>query len=181
MRIIDPDKRRAGEQVAGMNVRIQPDVGPFVGRESELGRLLALLDRVIHGDCAVALLAGEPGIGKTRLAEEVARSASERGVRAFWGRCHDDAGAPSYWPWIQIIRAYGDERSPDRLRSELGAGAPAIARLVPELSEILGEQPEPPQLESEQARFYLFDRIAAFFRAAAETRPLLFVLDDLHW
>ncbi|HZQ38231.1 MAG TPA: LuxR C-terminal-related transcriptional regulator, partial [Dehalococcoidia bacterium] len=63
----------------------------------------------------------------------------------------------------------------------LGVGAPAIVRLVPELAEIVGGQPEPPQLEAEQARFYLFDRIIAFFRAAAEARPLVLVLDDLHW
>src|SRR5581483_9028849 len=164
-----------------MVLQIHPGTGPFVGRESELGRILPLLDRVMHGDCAVVVLAGEPGIGKTRLAEEVARVAAERDMRVLWGRCYEDDGAPSYWPWIQIIRAYSQERNPDRLRTELGVGAPAIVRLVPELAEIVGGQPEPPQLEAEQARFYLFDRIIAFFRAAAEARPLVLVLDDLHW
>jgi predicted ATPase len=154
---------------------------PFVGREAELGALTADLDAAVGGRGGVVLLAGEPGIGKTRLAEELAAQATARGVLVLWGRCWEGEGAPAFWPWVQLVRAYVRAADPAGLRRDMGAGAAAIAQLVPALRERLPDLPTLPPTEPEAARFRLFDSLASFLRAAAAWRPLLLVLDDLHW
>jgi DNA-binding CsgD family transcriptional regulator len=154
---------------------------PFVGREVELAALTADLDAAAAGRGGVVLLAGEPGIGKTRLAEELAAQATARGARVLWGRCWEGEGTPAFWPWVQLVRAYIQASDPAVLRREMGAGAADIAQLVPALRERLPELPTPPPTEPEAARFRLFDSLTTFLRAAAGRRPLLLVLDDLHW
>jgi eukaryotic-like serine/threonine-protein kinase len=78
---------------------------PFVGREAELAALTADLEAAAGGRGGVVLVAGEPGIGKTRLAEELATQATARGALVLWGRCWEGEGAPAFWPWIQVVRA----------------------------------------------------------------------------
>ena len=82
-----------------------PDSDPFVGRESELAELTAALDDAQSGRGRIAMLVGEPGIGKTRTAEALAQIAAKRGFTTLWGRCPEQRGAPPYWPWIQIVRS----------------------------------------------------------------------------
>jgi predicted ATPase len=155
---------------------------PFVGRAGELAALVADLGAAAAGRGGVVLLAGEPGIGKTRLAEELAAQASARGALMLWGRCWEGEGAPAFWPWVQVVRAYVQEAGdPAALRQDMGAGAADIAQLVPAIRERLPELPLPPPVEPAAARFRLFDSLAGFLRAAAAWRPLLLVLDDLHW
>ena len=127
------------------------------------------------------LLGGEPGIGKTRLAEELAAKATERGALVLWGRCWEGEGAPAFWPWVQVVRAYVEAADPVVLRRDMGAGAADIAQVVPAVHDHLPDLPTPPPVEPEAARFRLFDSLAEFLRAAATRRPLLLVLDDLHW
>jgi tetratricopeptide (TPR) repeat protein len=125
------------------------------------------------------LLVGEPGIGKTRTAEELARRAARRGVRTFWGRSHEGANFPSYWPWIELLRAWAAEvgLAPADGRQL----APAeLAQLVPELREALA-QPAGAEIDGEEARFRLFDTVAGFWRRESSAQPMLLVLDDLHW
>jgi eukaryotic-like serine/threonine-protein kinase len=98
-----------------------------------------------------------------------------------WGRCWEGEGAPAFWPWIQVVRAYMDGSDPAALRQDMGAGAADIAQLVPIIHERLPELPTPPPTEPDAARFRLFDSLSGFLRAAAGRRPLLLVLDDLHW
>ena len=81
------------------------------------------------------LISGEPGIGKTRCAEALADVAEDQGALVLWGRCHEEAGAPPYWPWVQILRAYVEASSLDEVRLNMGAAANDIAALVPELLE----------------------------------------------
>src|SRR5882724_5669282 len=131
--------------------------GPvFVGRQRELAELRAGLEDAVGGRGRFFLVVGEAGIGKTRLAEELAREATERGGVALWGRCWEGAGAPPYWPWIQLLRACART-----VRAEpphvLGAGAASLARLVPELDQRFGDGSSPSTSpHSEHARFYLF-------------------------
>src|SRR5688572_12762609 len=104
----------------------------FVGRSEELGELLSGLEDAIAARGRVFLLAGEPGIGKTRLADEVARRAREKGAEVHWGRCWEAGGAPAYWPWIQIMRALVREAAladDDARRSEWTS----LAALVPDV------------------------------------------------
>ena len=78
----------------------------FVGRERELRTLLDALDAALAGRGSLFLIGGEPGIGKSRLADELASHARARGVLVLWGRGWEDAGAPPFWPWVQALRSY---------------------------------------------------------------------------
>src|SRR5580698_5993903 len=156
---------------------------PFVGRARELAALTTDLDAAVSGRGRVVLVAGEPGIGKTRLAEELAPRATARGAAVLWGRCWEGAGAPAFWPWVQIVRRYVQVQAgdPTSLRHDLGFGAAEIAQLVPAVHDCVPDLPTPPPLEPEAARFRLFDSLTGFLRTAAARRPLLLLLDDLHW
>jgi class 3 adenylate cyclase len=155
--------------------------GTFVGRDRELGELRAALERALASEGRVAMVSGEPGIGKTRLAEELDTYAQLRGVRVLRGACHEGEGAPAFWPWVQVIRSYVHERAPAELLADMGPGAAAIAQIVSVVRERLPELPELPTLEPAQARFRLFDSVTSFLRSAAVRSPMLILLDDLQW
>src|SRR6059036_1097626 len=105
----------------------------FVGRHDELEELRAGLEGAATGRGRFFLVVGEAGIGKTRLAEELAREAAQRTGVALWGRCWEGGGAPPYWPWVQVIRAYLRSIQTERLHGVVGAGAAYLVQLVPEL------------------------------------------------
>ncbi|MFQ6030122.1 MAG: serine/threonine-protein kinase PknK, partial [Dehalococcoidia bacterium] len=156
--------------------------GVFVGRQREMGELKAALEDALSGRGRLVTLVGEPGIGKTRTAQELATYAGLRGGQVLWGRCYEEQGMPPYWPWVQAIRSYVREHDPEQLRSEMGAGAADIAEVVSDVKERLPGLSPPPQLDSpEQARFRLFDSITAFLKSASQKQPLVLALDDLHW
>ena len=152
----------------------------LVGRDDELGELLAGLDEAAAGTGRLFLLAGDPGIGKSRLAGEVAARARDRGIKVVWGRCWEAGGAPAYWPWVQALRALIRGVASKELLPQLGAGAPFVAQIVAEVAEILPDVRPPPPMAAEAARFRLFDAVAAFLRNAGAGQPLMVVLDDLH-
>jgi len=155
--------------------------GAFVGREQAMSDLRAALHETLSGRGRLLLLVGEPGIGKTRTAEELATYARLRNTQVLWGRCYEGDGAPALWPWVQVIRAYVHERDPQALLSEMGTGAADIAQIVSEIRERFPTLPTPPPLSAEQARFRLFDSVSTFLKNAAAAQPLMLVLDDLHW
>ncbi len=152
----------------------------FVGRERELGVLVGSLEDVLNGHGRLALIAGEPGIGKSRLAEELARRARARGLRVVVGRCWEAGGAPAYWPWVQSLRAHIRATDTPALLQQLGTDAAVLAQLLPELGEIVPSLPPPPASDSEGARFRLFEAVSSFLRRASRDTPLLVVIDDLH-
>ena len=154
--------------------------GAFVGRASELGQLVAGLDDALTGQGRLVLIGGEPGIGKSRLADELGARARARDALVLVGRCWEAGGAPAYWPWTQSLRSYVRDADTATLRSQLEVGAVEVARLVPELRGRLPDLGEPPSLEAEGARFRLFDATSEFLRRACERRPIVLVLDDLH-
>ena len=155
--------------------------GSFVGRQREMGELTAALEDALSGRGRLVMLAGEPGIGKSRAAQELAAHADGLGARVLWGRCYEEQGTPAYWPWIQAVRAYVREQDGESIRADMGPGASDIATIIPDLREKLPDLELPPDLEPEQARFRLFDSITTFFRNSARTKPLVIILDDLHW
>ncbi|MDP9180708.1 MAG: protein kinase [Chloroflexota bacterium] len=155
--------------------------GIFVGRDKEMDELRAGLEDALSGRGRLMMLVGEPGIGKTRTSEEFATYARLRNAQVVWGRCYEGEGAPAYWPWVQAIRSYVHEREPQQLMSEMGPGAADIAQVVSEVKERLPGLPVPPTLEPEQARFRLFDSITTFLKNASTQKPMVLVLDDLHW
>lgn len=110
---------------------------------------------------------GDPGIGKSRLAFEAAARAQDRGFKVAWGRCWEAGGAPAYWPWVQSLRACVRGLDGEELRTHLGAGAPFVAQIVPEVAEILPDIQPPPPMGAEGGRFRLFDAVAMFLHNAA--------------
>ena len=115
----------------------------FVGRDREMAELVAGLEDAAGGRGRLFLIAGEPGIGKTWLAEHVAEHATSRGTRVVWGRCWEGGGAPPFWPWAQVIGALAEDHDDQTLAAWLGAGAAQVAQLVPGLAERLGTQGDP--------------------------------------
>ncbi len=154
----------------------------FVGRQREMDQLKAALEDALGGRGRMVTLVGEPGIGKTRTAQELATYAGLRGAQVLWGRCYEEQGVPPYWPWVQAIRGYVRERDPERLSSEMGSGAADIAEIVSYVRDRLPGLPRPQQIDDpESARFRLFDSITAFLKTASERQPLMLIIDDLHW
>ena len=149
--------------------------GTFVGRTWELETLEAGLDDAFAGRGRLFLAVGEPGIGKSRLADEFASRAKQRGAGVLWGRCWEGEGASPYWVWVQALRSYIRSRAPDLVRTSVGAHGAKLAQLVPELAEV-----DPEVLDPENTRFELFEAVTAFLRTAATQETLVLVLDDLH-
>jgi DNA-binding SARP family transcriptional activator len=166
--------------VVGAVTTAEPVRGVFVGRERELEQLASALDDAFAGRGRLVLLVGEPGIGKSRLADELIAHARARRARVLVGRCWEAGGAPAYWPWVQSLRAYIRGTDREVLAAQLGSGAASAGQLLHELRELFPDLPEPPELEPESARFRLFEALATLLRNAAAERPLVLVLDDLH-
>jgi len=153
----------------------------FVGRHQEIISLKAALEEALAGRGMLIALVGEPGIGKTRTAQELAAYASQRSCQVLWGRCYEEQGTPAYWPWIQAIRSYVSQQESESIKAAMGPGASDIAEIIPGLREKLPNLQFPPGLEPALARFRLFDSVTTFLRNAAESQPLMLILDDLQW
>jgi class 3 adenylate cyclase len=155
--------------------------GNFIGRDAELEQLRAGVDAALGGQGSLMMLVGEPGIGKTRLSEEIGVYARLRGLQVLTGNCHEtEAGLP-YLPFVEALRQYVLDKPEEELRSELGDGASDVARLVSEVRTRLPDLPESRPAEAEQERYRLFESVVSFMTNAAHANPLLLVLDDLHW
>lgn len=154
----------------------------FVGREREMAELTAALENALSGRGGLVLLAGEPGIGKTRTAEELAVLAAERGAEVLWGRCSEQQGAPPMWPWSQIVRSYARTRDSETLLKAFGTGAGRVAGGIPEIGELLpGFDPPAVETGTDHALFLLFDAFASFLKTASQDRPIVIIIDNLHW
>jgi DNA-binding CsgD family transcriptional regulator len=145
----------------------------FVGRAGELETLQRLLERAGVGEGGVALLVGEAGVGKTRLAREFATHSAARGAIVLWGAAYED-GTPPYGPWTQALVPYLEQRSGD-----LGADSAVLAAVAPTLRERHPELAPAPPLGVREERFRLHDAVSRVL--ASDERTVALVLDDLHW
>lgn len=166
----------AGAILAGMATATSP---AFIGRTGELGRLLGLLERAESGHPVVALVAGDAGVGKTRLLAALAARASRDGVRVLVGGCLQvgDVGLP-YVPFIDAFRALGAGPGEAELVAPLVAAVPALGRLLAATRENSVEAP-PPGDGFEQVQ--LLDGVLTLLARLSERAPLLLVIEDIHW
>ena len=156
-------------------------VDRMVDRVLEMQQLLTFLDRAVSGAGQIVAVGGEPGIGKTRLAEEFAVHAKQRGALVLWGRCYEGDTTPAFWPWSQIIGSWVRAHDNSEVAHAMSVGAPDIARILPELRQRIPHLPDPLPVGAEAERFRLYSSVTEFLRNAALIQPLAIILDDLHW
>ena len=116
-----------------------------MGRQREIGVLRSALESLLAGQGKLLMLVGEPGIGKTRTAQEMTSHAEDLGILVLWGRCYEGEGAPPYWPWVQPLRSYVQLANPGQLASNMGSGVADLAGIVPELHEVFPDLTSPPR------------------------------------
>ncbi len=153
----------------------------FVGRQKELRDLQAAFEAAASGRSPVCVLTGEPGIGKTALAEQLCAYGASHGGLVLRGHCYEEASLSlPYLPFVEALRSYVRERDAEALKSELGSGAGYLARLVPEVQDKLGVEPSPSG-SPEDDRWRLFQSVSDFLCQATQARPMVLLLEDLHW
>ncbi len=154
--------------------------GVFAGREAELATACAAWDLAAEGRRQILLVSGEPGIGKTRLAAEVAAHALEADATVLYGRCDDGLAAPAQ-PFAEALGAYVAACPVDELRVQVGARAADLHPVLPELRALMPGLRAPAPADPELERLRASEAVAALLAAASDGAPVLLVLDDLHW
>jgi class 3 adenylate cyclase/tetratricopeptide (TPR) repeat protein len=183
-----PQRWRLYEVDWGRGASARPRLGegppraPFVDRQDSRADLRQAMHAALGGRGSLVLVSGEPGVGKTRLATEVCAEAETHGMRVLLGHCSEMDGGTPYLPFVEILeQALIAPRSPEALHAVLGDAGPELARMAPWLRRVVPGLPPPLDLPPEQARRYLFLSVQEFTERAAHDRPLLLVLEDLHW
>jgi class 3 adenylate cyclase len=152
--------------------------GPCVGRDRQLDQLVTAWTQASTGERRLALVAGEPGIGKTRLAAALASVAIEKGP-VLHGWCDEETGA-AYEAWVHALGGFVRAADNEEL-TPLAALAPDLARLLPDLAIRLGDIAPSPTTDPASERARLFDAVDTLLELIATSGPVLLVLDDLHW
>jgi class 3 adenylate cyclase len=152
----------------------------FVGRAAERQRLVDLLERSADGEAVPAVVSGEPGIGKTRLCSCIGVAAQRAGAAVLMGRCEEGIGV-AYRPWIEALTHLVESCSEQELRSHADRHGGELAQLVPTFATRAREAPPPRRSDPESERYLLFGAVVGLLGQVAQERPLVLILDDLHW
>ena len=166
---------------AAVGHRGRPQRWPMVGRDAERQELLGQLEDALAGHGSMVLIGGEPGIGKTRLTEEVLAEARRRGAFCLVGHCYEGEGAPPYVPFVEITEQTARAVPPAALRRVLGDGASEVVRLMPELRTMFADIPPALELPASQQRRFFFNAYRDFVDRACRANPIAAVFEDLHW
>ena len=153
----------------------------MVGREKEYQKLLLLLDTALTGEGRLVFICGEAGIGKTRLAQELLAHARTKGITTITGHCYDLNGALPYQPFIEALKSYISTQPQEKLRLLMSDVIGELARILPEVRDYVPNLTPNSSLEPGQEKARLFESIANFLGAIAQERPLILLLEDLHW
>ncbi|MBE1468926.1 ATP-binding protein [Kibdelosporangium phytohabitans] len=143
--------------------------GALIGRDRQAGLLGDAITRTLDSHGGLVLVTGEPGIGKTTLVTNAAALASRAGAVVVGGSCWEGAGAPGYWPWVQVVRTLRRGMSP-------AEWAEASAAVGPALRVLLGEA-----RAEETEEFELYDAVTTLLVTVSRDRPVVVALEDLHW
>ena len=154
---------------------------PYVGREAERAELRRVLEQAIAGRGGLVLIGGEPGVGKTRITEELVREARALGCLTLTGHCYEAAGTPPYIPFVEILERASKVIPRSAFREALGDAAPEVARMMPELRRLFPDLPPPTELPPEQQRRFIFNAYGEFAERASRVMPMVTVYEDLHW
>jgi class 3 adenylate cyclase/tetratricopeptide (TPR) repeat protein len=152
----------------------------WVGRARELEQLAAVFRRIASGGHATIMVEGEAGVGKTRLAAELARVVVGDGARVLFGRCEEGLAAP-YQPFTEVLRTLMDDPDAAQLVLRSGMSGRQIARLLPELIAVADVGPTAGDSSPESDRWLLFQEIVEFLRRVTADRPGVLIIDDLQW
>ena len=150
--------------------------GSLVGREEELRQILPPVDEVAAGEGRLLLLAGEPGVGKTRLAQEVTLVAHNYGFLLIVGRCYEQQQSVPFYPFREAL-AMLYAVAPEAVRGRASERWPYLGRLLPDQLGAVAAASSDSSEEQER----LFRAVSGFISAIAELRPIALLLDDLHW
>ena len=154
----------------------------FVGRETEQRTIRAALDRALSGHGSLIMLAGGPGVGKTRLAMEMADYAWRVGFRCAIGHCYESDEPYPFLPFVELIENnLAQATSLDNFRRHLGDNAPELAQIAPSLRRVFPDIPQPLDLPPAQRRRYLFQSVSEMLARATRTHSQVRILEDLHW
>ena len=168
--------------VVGRSTSNAPPLTPLVERDGERANLRRAVETALGGQGRLVLVAGEAGVGKSRLVTEVTAEADARGMRVLTGHCVDSDTAAPYLPFVEMIEeAVTNPRSPLVLREALQGVASEVARIAPVLRRLIPGIGPAVELPPELAQRYVWNSIGEFLTRAAQRLPLLLVLEDLHW
>jgi predicted ATPase len=150
----------------------------YVGRPALTGSLGTMLDRVLSGEACLsaALLSGEPGIGKTRTAAELARRAHAEGAVVLYGACDEELGVP-FQPFVEALDFYTTHRATPRLGRLPGE----LVRLCPEVAVRVPGLPEPVVSDARTEEYRLFEAVTSWLIEASAESGIVLVVDDIHW
>src|SRR5437588_4807350 len=153
---------------------------PIVGRQRELRLIMNQYEAAKGGHARVVLLTGDPGIGKTRLLDEVAQRTAQDGAVVLRGNASEAEGMPPFLPFLEALGRYIRATSHDQLQTQIAEVPQSLASILPELAvylpDLLVSLPVPP----EQTRLRLYEAIATFLEAISVPHTLVLILDDLH-
>jgi hypothetical protein len=154
----------------------------FVGRESARSTIRAAIDQASNGHGSVVMLAGGPGVGKTRLAMEMAEYSSRAGFRYLVGHCYERDDRFPFLPFAEIIEAnLAEAPSLEDFRQRMGDNAAELAQVAPSLRRVYPDIPPPLDLNPAQQRRYLFQSVSDSMARGAQTRSQVYIVEDLQW